>query len=684
MRSVTPAYVSFLTQRALWYFRMIEINVRNVSPYKQVCYIQTYFPDGTVLRGSGTVVGANDVLTALHVVYDAKYGGWAKKIVVTPAADVDDHTGAFSAELGTYGASRVIGYSGNWDTDGNGSPSPEESGHDLALIGLEVNLGNVTGSLGYSSSTASGFSGTMLGYPASGTGLMMERGDSTYFSRYPLYEVDGGLGSGASGGPLLDANGQIRGVLSAGDANDTFSWYAALTGDNATWLNQQLTANDDLLADSIYRPTGAGVSSGTTLGDVFFEYQLGFNRKVTQLYGYQDADSLIMSGNYGSYTLTTQATDGSLKVFNKVTGNTSYLHDINALFFNDKTLFVLTEDQAQIARLYTVFNRTPDYQGLANWINAYDHGMTFKQIANSFSQSQEFAIKYNAVDNTGFINQLYNTILGRTADSAGVANWKNALDHGMGRGEAMIEFTNSAENKIRTEGSSGFVQIANHSAWTDADISIIKGVVFGSSYADGIAENQLVLDGNQSTVLGGGGVDTLYFTGTSQSYQRSTDSASDNKVYVNTVSGSERLELHDMNVLSFQDKNVFILDADQAQIARLYTVFGRNPDVQGLQNWFQAEKNGMAFHDIADSFSRSQEFANRYNAVDNLGFAKQLYSTILGREGEAAGLANWKAQLDNGLSRGDAMIAFTDSQENHNRTEGQDGFIQLVGNSDWV
>lgn len=142
--------------------------------------------------------------------------------------------------------------------------------------------------------------------------------------------------------------------------------------------------------------------------------------------------------------------------------------------------------------------------------------------------------------------------------------------------------------------------------------------------------------------------------------------------------------LNDINMLSFTDKNVFVLTDAQAQIARLYTVFDRVPDFDGLQNWLNANSHGVTFNSIANGFAQSQEFALRYNAVDNQGFANQLYQTILGRDGEAAGLAHWTQQLDAGMSRGDAMINFTNSQENQLLTEGASGFIQIVGQSDWV
>lgn len=247
----------------------------------------------------------------------------------------------------------------------------------------------------------------------------------------------------------------------------------------------------------------------------------------------------------------------------------------------------------------------------------------------------------------------------------------------------MISFTNSDENHRRTEGNSGFIKIVDHTAWTDADMVYQKGAAFGTSYSDTIFESQLVLDSTKSsTVLGGAGIDTIYLSGSSQSYNRYTDQG--NVVHLDATNGSKSIALHDMNVLSFQDRNVFVLDSAQAEVARLYTVFDRMPETGGLQYWIDKLAAGTTFQTIANTFSQSSEFAQRYNAVDNTGFAQQLYSTILHRNGDQGGIDYWKGQLDQGMSRGTAMVQFTNSTENHQLTEGQNGFIQLVGSTDWV
>lgn len=60
----------------------------NAAALKSVVYIETFAADGktSMGTGSGVMVGANDVLTAAHVIHDPKLG-YASYIKVTPAYD---------------------------------------------------------------------------------------------------------------------------------------------------------------------------------------------------------------------------------------------------------------------------------------------------------------------------------------------------------------------------------------------------------------------------------------------------------------------------------------------------------------------------------------------------------------------------------------------------------------------
>ncbi|MDR6155132.1 V8-like Glu-specific endopeptidase [Acidovorax delafieldii] len=239
---------------------MYEIVNRTADPYRAICYVTCTWSDGSRTSGSGVVVGINDVLTAMHVVYDAQRGGWAQQISVSPAADTKPYLVQPLGEYTNWG--RITSRTSNWDQDGDGLLSAAESQWDLAVIGLRSRIGDVTGWVGTSSFGASTV-GEVVGYPSRGTGMMGQQVYANASSSYGVFEVSYSLGPGASGGPLLQtvANGDVYalGVLSAGDTQN--STYAALYGRGTwDWFMAALEGNNDLIGGS--GGTGAGAGSG--------------------------------------------------------------------------------------------------------------------------------------------------------------------------------------------------------------------------------------------------------------------------------------------------------------------------------------------------------------------------------------------------------------------------------------
>ena len=123
---------------------MYEITNRTDDPYRSIAYVVSNWADGIATRGSGTVVGVNDVLTALHVVYNSARGGWATRVTVKPGAD----TQPYSAPYGSFTGARLDRRTNNWDTNGDQLLSYAEAQYDLAVIGLNQRIGDVTGWLG--------------------------------------------------------------------------------------------------------------------------------------------------------------------------------------------------------------------------------------------------------------------------------------------------------------------------------------------------------------------------------------------------------------------------------------------------------------------------------------------------------------------------------------------------------
>src|SRR6185312_9197206 len=97
---------------------------------------------------------------------------------------------------------------------------------------------------------------------------------------------------------------------------------------------------------------------------------------------------------------------------------------------------------------------------------------------------------------------------------------------------------------------------------------------------------------------------------------------------------------------------------------RLYdTVLGRLPDLSGLTNWTNSLESGTSLQTVANGFVASQEFQNVYGALNNTDFVTLMYSNVLHRAPDQAGLTNWVSDLNGGESRAQVAIGFSESPE---------------------
>lgn len=105
------------------------------------------------------------------------------------------------------------------------------------------------------------------------------------------------------------------------------------------------------------------------------------------------------------------------------------------------------EHAGEAFRMYqAAFNRTPDANGLAAWINYLDQGGTELKMAEQFIGSDEFQFTYGNLNNTAFVKLLYNNVLHRDGESTGVRAWVDALNNGKPRAEVLFGFSESHEN----------------------------------------------------------------------------------------------------------------------------------------------------------------------------------------------------------------------------------------------
>ena len=99
-----------------------------------------------------------------------------------------------------------------------------------------------------------------------------------------------------------------------------------------------------------------------------------------------------------------------------------------------------------VVRLYrNIFNREADEWGLNDWTYRLQNGLTACDILEGFLYSEEF--KISNFSNEQYVEILYRTLLGRSADAAGKADWVGRLNAGQSRSQILAGFAYSIEFK---------------------------------------------------------------------------------------------------------------------------------------------------------------------------------------------------------------------------------------------
>jgi serralysin len=161
---------------------------------------------------------------------------------------------------------------------------------------------------------------------------------------------------------------------------------------------------------------------------------------IAEFPGYRDNYTITRSGS--TLTITDNVGNG---------GTSTLSSAISSITFYDGTLnFDPNSHAAQAYRIYqAVFNRPADAAGLGYWIDVLDKGSSLEQISAGFVNSDEFRANYGtAPTNREVATKVYQNVLGRAPDPAGLDYWVHVLDSGAAGVPAVLAaFSESPENK---------------------------------------------------------------------------------------------------------------------------------------------------------------------------------------------------------------------------------------------
>ena len=241
----------------------------------------------------------------------------------------------------------------------------------------------------------------------------------------------------------------------------------------------------------------------------------------------------VINGGGGTDTASFSGTRASYRLFNTGTSVTvtdsqagrdgiDSVSSVERLAFTDMTInleigaksrTVTAAQLKTLEELYVAFfNRVPDADGLAFWIDQAASGLPVNSIADSFYGA---ALLYpsltgytNSMGNGSFVNVIYRNVLGRAdgGDAEGVAFWSNALTTGaQTRGDLVTAMLGSAHT-FKGNATYGYVaDLLDNKAMVAQRFAVELGINYNNpelSISNGMAIASAVTPTSTTAAIG--------------------------------------------------------------------------------------------------------------------------------------------------------------------------------------
>lgn len=254
----------------------------------------------------------------------------------------------------------------------------------------------------------------------------------------PYYSISGLNLDALAVKRYLDSGNAMGLIHFAAAANDTFN------GSSGADVIAGFGGNDIVRGNG-----GADVLYG---GDGNDELHGGSGNDA--LVGDGGLDTAVYQGAAASYRITKTATGFTVSDLTANRDGTDSLALVERVQFSDgKVALDSSGNAGQAYRLYkAALNRSPDKTGLGFQMKALDDGASLLQIAQNFILSPEFSTRYGSLNNEQFVTQLYQNVLSRGPDTAGLSFHVGRLNSNVSRSEILVGFSESPENQAALVG----------------------------------------------------------------------------------------------------------------------------------------------------------------------------------------------------------------------------------------